>query len=413
MMDAAAVARTQGRTEAVGHAAIFDANPDGSALGTRRNAQGVDLNRDHLLLATSEARAIHQCVRRYRPHLIVDVHDYPARRRILLANGWTIDPDVQLAVPTNPAIRTSLDPADLDDLRDRLRRDLESRGFSFAPYTLFRRSGKARPSTLNALDARNALSLRYGIPTLLLEGRDAGRRGTEQEAERTVAAQYEALRSIETWAMGHRNQLLRPPPRFGAGEVVPIDAYWGPAPSPQPVALRRVASGQREVVPWTPYDGTIRIRRTVRVPEAYAVRGDASAVREVLDRQGLQSEWLRSPRFATVEAMGHEQSEPHPRSSEGVRSDWGDAIDLRGCAIYPVRQPGGRALPLWLEAGSRFGLVRSGILPMASLSGTAPAVLRVLGWAEATRRLPDRKVKEPRTASRRPTRDVLALRGEV
>ena len=385
MAGAAADARSGGPIGGVGRAAILDANPDGSSSGSRRNAQGLDLNRDHLVLAAPETRAMHAFVRRYRPHLIVDVHDYPARRRYLVANGWTIDPDVQLAGPTNPAIRTALDPADLEDLLNRLRLDLGSCGYSVAPYTLFRRSGKARPSTLNTLDARNTLSLRYGIPTLLLEGRDAGQRGTEEEARRTVAAQVEALRSIDAWAQAHAKQLLRGPPICEAGEANPLDARWGPTPTPHPVALRRAASGQREVVPWTRYAGTLQVRSVLRLPRAYAVRDDAVALRDILARQGFRSRALRSPGPALEKATGQDNPEPNPCVSDAGRAGSRDATDLEGYVLYPVQQHGGRALALWLEARSRFGLVRSGILPAASLSGATPAVLRVHAWVDPPR----------------------------
>ena len=369
-------------TETIARAAILDANPDGSTAGTRRNARRADLNRDHLVLAEPETRAIHAFVRRYRPHLIVDVHDYPARRRVLLARGWTVDPDVQLAGPTNPAVRTALGPADLEDLMDRLRRDLGSLGYAVAPYTLFRRSGKARPSTMNTLDARNVLSLRYGIPTFLVEGRDAGRQETDEEARRTVAAQSAALGSIDAWAQEHAALLLRGSPEPHPDEPIPLDARWGPAPTPPMLALRRTSSGEREVVPWTPYHGTVQVRAVLRLPRAYAVRADASAVTDLLGRQGFRSEWPRSRRLGLVERLLREESALPPAPSDPARPGTDGLMDLQGYVIYPVDPRGGRALALWLEARSRFGLVRRGILSPASLSGATPAVLRVRAWVD-------------------------------
>lgn len=380
MTDAIELAPSRNSREPLGRAAVFDANPDGSAAASRRNALGVDLNRDHMALTTPEVRAIHGLVRRYRPHLIVDVHNYPARRRHLLASDWILDADVQLAAPTNPAIRTSLGPTQVDDLVGRVRSDLTALGYSFAPYTLFRRSGRARPSTQNVLDARNGLALRYGIPTLLLEGRDPGRRGTEEETERTVAAQYEALRSIGSWAWQHADLLLRGPPVPQSGEVVPLDACWVESLAPQVVTLRRASSGRPEAVPWARFAGTLRVARSVGLPRAYAVRSDAREVRELLERQGLSGECVQEPMTALVEPVGGgREGEHHPSSAEG-RARSLRAVDLEGYVVYSVYQRGGRALALCLEAGSRFGLARQGVdLRTPGADGASP-ILRIRLW---------------------------------
>lgn len=73
-------------------------------MGQRPNAQGLDLNRDHMKLDSPEARAVVKLMREYDPHVAIDLHT---------TNGSQHAYQLTYAPPLNP----STDPAIVDLLR--------------------------------------------------------------------------------------------------------------------------------------------------------------------------------------------------------------------------------------------------------------------------------------------------------
>ncbi len=51
-------------------------NPDGTAESHRFNAQGTDINRDWMALDTCEAKYVDGIIRRWKPHVLVDLHEW-------------------------------------------------------------------------------------------------------------------------------------------------------------------------------------------------------------------------------------------------------------------------------------------------------------------------------------------------
>ena len=69
-------------------------------MGTRRNAQDLDLNRDHMKLESPEARALVRAYRDYDPHVVIDLHT---------TNGTEHAYHLTYAPPLHPNTHPALD----------------------------------------------------------------------------------------------------------------------------------------------------------------------------------------------------------------------------------------------------------------------------------------------------------------
>ncbi|MER3523181.1 MAG: hypothetical protein C4326_03740 [Ignavibacteria bacterium] len=76
-------------------------NPDGAILQQRRTADGVDLNRNHVLLTSPETKALHDVFWHWLPEVTMDIHEYGSFSTEWKEAGFIKTGDVQLGMLTN------------------------------------------------------------------------------------------------------------------------------------------------------------------------------------------------------------------------------------------------------------------------------------------------------------------------
>lgn len=131
---------------------IPTANPDGRVANTRANANGFDINRQHLNLGTEEVDAIGSVLNQFKPDITVDAHERPR------ATG---DPDIEALWPRNLNVDEELRLLNKEMVEDYLFPALENAGFSTGLYGTPGGAGGGDERIL-----RNVLGLRHGLGLL-------------------------------------------------------------------------------------------------------------------------------------------------------------------------------------------------------------------------------------------------------
>lgn len=345
-------------------ALLSNANPDGAAREQRENARGVDLNRDHALLESAEAQALHRFVRIWRPHLVIDVHTYPPRRTHLLEDDLIYCHDVFLDVANNPSLHhVALTNGGAQRFFDAVTDGLEADGHRSARYTIVNDSGRVRHSTPDIIDARNALALRYGCLTVLVEGRRPARTDDEASYACPSEALQAALWQILAWAVQHQGVLTLPPAPLRPSTHVTIDSRYARADSLRTMAFEDAETGQiRDVTLPGAYTPHLESKHRVRLPSAYAVPHTHARLLGALMRHGFpgypgRPGCLRQVEHTWVTHVRHSSRDRRAprRLSVAVRCMQRALPDYR---LFPVTENTGRALAVLLEAKSKYSLHR-------------------------------------------------------
>ena len=172
------------------------ANPDGAAAGQRVTQGGLDMNRDHLLLATPEAQALARLARDYRPVVVVDAHEYTAAGRFLQKFGTVQRFDALLQYATTANVPELATRASEEWFRRPLLAALKAQSLSTEWYYTTSTNledkkvsmGGAQPDT-----GRNVYGLKNAV-SLLIETRGVGL--GRLHIQRRVHTHVTALRSV-------------------------------------------------------------------------------------------------------------------------------------------------------------------------------------------------------------------------
>ena len=175
------------------------ANPDGAEAGLPATANGIDLDRDHLLLRTPEAQGLARLIRNYRPMSIIDLHEYPVRDLLTERTGMLAAVDLQILPASTANLPEFMTRAAIQWYHDPMVKALADAGltqdWAFEPTDgpqglRLLMGGTAADSARNVNGLKNAVSL-----LIASRGSDLDRQYLQRRVHSLVTALGSALRS--------------------------------------------------------------------------------------------------------------------------------------------------------------------------------------------------------------------------
>ncbi len=177
-------------------AIIPQMNPDGSEKNQRRNANGVDLNRNHLILTENETRALHDLFNKFNFDVTLDIHEYFPYTTDWQSYGFFKNADEQLGLLTNPNIDIRLKTFQKEKVLPYVENYLKSKGYSFCEYVVGGPPDKERlrHSTIDINDGRQSFGILNTL-SFILEGKN-GKDSFIENIEKRAKGQFETMFSL-------------------------------------------------------------------------------------------------------------------------------------------------------------------------------------------------------------------------
>ena len=365
-------------------AVLSNANPDGGHR-KKRKASKIDLNRDHLLLSSTENKVIHSFIQSWKPNVILDLHNFPPTREYLTESNNAFYHDVLLDGPTNPNGINGFDSTQLNNLLGYVKSNLNELKFECERQVLIYPGGKARHSTHDIVDLRNFMSVRYNILTILVEGKEP-LEGSDYDTQlqRTISAQYHAVLSIIKWIIENKSILNGNHVRqYSKGERYSIREKYVKSDKPFTMNFLNTTTNETEEVAIPEYYSSMVTSRFVRIPNAYGIPVSMNKIVDLLHIHGFTSLRVDGTESYKVQeylilSCDEVTEKDKPRPPKNVRMiAFRDERSLEDYEIFPVDQQGGHSLLLLVEPQSEYGLSRYEKLGLKIGAGTHFPILRI------------------------------------
>ncbi len=357
---------------------IPNSNPDGRNLKRRVNGNGVNLSTNFVVLSEPESRGIINAMHRWRPEVVLDVHESAVlKKKSLARQGYLTDFEAQFEAANNPNVDRGIRDFSFNRLLPEIMSLVRSQGLPAQRY-IGEITSIHQPITHGGLSLRNLRNMAgmLGAFSFLLENRldsSTGTYPTPRNIRARVSKQYLSITSFLESCRTHRSEMATlsrnarmkwKNPQDEAPLYLAFSYVADPSQPEITLPLRKIDTGEL-IKHIFSYRGSVEYHSPFILPIFYVITAQQEIVQDILARHHITLETMNHRSDLVVEIQ-HVLS----RKDEEMDAE-------KGCPKYSVMesqekyvlnpenlivnlsQPARRLIPLLLELRSSSGLFKS------------------------------------------------------
>jgi len=344
-------------------------NPDGGEKGQRRNANNMDLNRNHAILSEPEVVAIHQVFQEWMPEVTLDVHEYNAISRQWISQGFIKDAEEMLDRGTNLNIASSIrafsDTIFIPEVGEKVKED----GVTFFRYIVGApfENQRVRHSTTDINDGRQSLGI-YNTLSFIIEGKRYG--DLINRIERRTFCQAVILRAFLKTVVRHKKEILKIVQEArdelllssGNGKsIIQMDYFPDPERPKFTLPIFDLYSWRHAEKELGRYEPLVRAKKSVVSPHAYIFSREEIKLIDLLTKHRIEMHQFKNDAELEVETytISHAtQGMEEDKATEYVDVDV-STLKMKigtGSVLVYLNQKAGQLIPLLLEPQSSYSI---------------------------------------------------------
>lgn len=344
-------------------------NPDGSETNQRRNADGIDLNRDHVVMQSPEVKALHALFHDFKPHVTLDVHEYHPYSEEWKAYGAFKQFDVQAGVITNPNLPEEIRKYSEEVVLPGLENKMKAGGYTFHNYLVgpAPTEGPTRHSTVDIDDGRQGFGV-LGSTSFIFEGLN-GRDRYVDSLQRRSESQARAMRSFIDIVNHDRGKIITMVERArqsllnGGNDSIAIRMDHFPGDKPLQLLLNSARTGKDSLVRIQNYHPLVKPTFSVESPKAYLIpRSDSLLVQFIKNHRIKFQDHFEDPQ----EVFAYQITSLKKSVDEGLENNFPEVEKIpfgvknleTDYLMVSLEQLHSHFLVLTLEPQSQIGLIQ-------------------------------------------------------